>query len=128
MHHHTPCPTVRTRALAALALGALALSAAPAFAAGSAAAGKTIFLKDCAVCHKADASGGIKLGDAKSADLRAPELETVYHENDASLAAAILNGKDEDGEDLDKIMPRWKGKLTDTQVADIIAFLKTEMK
>lgn len=113
---------------APLALAALALAAPAALAAGDATAGKAIFLKDCSVCHKPDASGGIKLGDAKSADLRAPELETTYHESDASLADAILNGKDEDGEALDKVMPRWKGKLSATQVADIIAFLKTEMK
>ena len=80
------------------------------------------------VCHKTDGSGGVHFGATESADLRAPELESRYKETDALLVGAIMDGKDEDGEDLAKIMPRWRGKLTEAQVTDVIAFLKTEMK
>ena len=38
---------------------------------------------------------------------------------------AILDGKDEEGNDLDPAMPRWRDKTSDTQVNDIIAYLKT---
>ncbi|MDE3078646.1 MAG: cytochrome c [Paracoccaceae bacterium] len=115
---------------AAVILGGLALSATTAFAAsttvtGDAHAGHHIFLTHCAVCHKTDASGGVKLGDTKSADLQSPGLEDQYHKDDALIKRAILTGKDEEGGDLDKIMPRWKGKLTDQQVNDVIAYLHT---
>lgn len=111
-----------------LVLGALACSTPPAAAGGNVAAGKSIFMSNCAVCHKPDASGGVVLGDAKSADLQSPELEKQYKENDDLLRRAILFGKDEDGEELDKIMPRWNGKLTAAQVDDVLAYLKTVRK
>lgn len=115
---------------AALASGALALMAGAAFAAGTPGTadpvmGQQLFRSHCAVCHKADASGGVKLGDATSADLQAPELESQYKETDALILRAMLDGKDEDGEDLAKVMPRWRGKITDAQAADILAYLKT---
>lgn len=116
----------RVFSLPAIAFGMLALSASFAMADGDAVAGKKLFLSHCAVCHKADASGGIKLGDTKSANLESPALEDQYHKDDTLIRRAILDGKDEEGGDLDKIMPRWKGKITDAQVSDIIAFLKTQ--
>ncbi len=111
-----------------LAVAALTLSSSVASAAGDVAAGAAIFKSHCVVCHKADASGGIHFGATESADLRAPELEKQYKETDALIMRAMLDGKDEDGEDLAKIMPRWRGRLTDAQAANVIAFLKTEMK
>lgn len=115
---------------AAVILGGLALSASTAFAAsttvtGNAHVGHHVFLTHCVVCHKADASGGVKLGDVESADLQSPGLEKQYHQNDTLIKRAILHGKDEEGGDLDKIMPRWAGKLTDQQVNDVIAWLHT---
>ncbi|MBI1220522.1 MAG: c-type cytochrome [Rhodobacteraceae bacterium] len=112
---------------ATLLLGAFALSASTAFAAGNAVAGKKLFLQKCQVCHKADASGGIKIGDTESANLQAPALESQYNETDALILRAMLDGKDEDGGDLDKVMPRWRGKITDAQAQDILAFLKTDI-
>lgn len=114
-------PTTR----AALILGAVAVSASAAFAAGDVAAGKTLFAQKCAVCHKQDGSGGVSLGDVKSADLQSPALEVQFHENDAMMKDAILIGKDEEGKPLDKVMPRWKGKITDAQADDLVAYLKT---
>ncbi|OIQ70585.1 cytochrome c6 [mine drainage metagenome] len=111
-----------------LAVAALALSSSVASAAGDVAAGAAIFKSHCVVCHKADASGGIHFGATESADLRAPELEKQYKETDALIMRAMLDGKDEDGKDLAKIMPRWRGRLTDAQAANVIAFLKTEIK
>ncbi len=114
---------------ALIALVAGLTFAAPAFAAGVAGdahTGRALFLSHCAVCHKANAAGGIKLGDTTSADLQAPGLESQYHENDALIKRAILDGEDEEGGQLDKIMPRWAKKgLTDAQANDIIAYLHT---
>ncbi len=112
--------------------GALALSAGAAMTAGAAttgdaANGKTLFESKCAVCHKTDASGGINLGDTTSADLQSPALEEQYHQNDALIKRAMLKGIDEEGEQLDSVMPRWgDAGLTDAQANDIIAFLHTE--
>lgn len=89
------------------------------------AAGKQLYETDCASCHGIDGAGGMKIGDATAADIRFNALDDMYN-GDWSLAKdAILNGKDEEGEDLDDEMPLWKGKLSNTEVDDIIAYMKT---
>jgi len=111
-----------------LAVGALAAASRGSVAAdmaSDAAKGKPLFESHCVVCHKSDGSGGVRLESATSADLRAPVLEHTFHDSDAQLRLAILDGKDEDGEALDQVMPHWRGQLTRREVADIIAFLKT---
>ena len=89
------------------------------------ARGKLLFEKNCVVCHKTDGSGGVQLGDVKSADLDPPGLENQYHHDNKLLERAILDGKDEEGGDLESVMPRWRGRLTPGRVADIIAYVKT---
>lgn len=111
-----------------IAAGAMALSTSSALASGNAATGKRLFLGHCAVCHKRDASGGVSLGDTKSADLQSPGLENQYHHDDKLMERAIMDGIDEEGGPLDTIMPRWgkvANKLSLAQVDDIIAYLKT---
>lgn len=88
------------------------------------ARGGKLYEANCAVCHKADGAGGVKLGRATSADLRAPDLEKTYR-TDALLRRAILDGKDEKGKRLDPVMPHWRGTLSTTDVNAIIGFLKT---
>lgn len=110
---------------AALIFGAVALSATTAFAAGDVAAGKTLFLQKCAVCHKQDATGGVSFGDVKSADLTEASLEPLYHKDAAKMKASVLDGIDEEGGALDKVMPHWRGKITDKQADDVVAFLLT---
>jgi len=111
--------------------GAVALSAGGVFMAGAANAadaanGKTLFESKCAVCHKTDASGGINLGDTTSADLQSHGLEDQYHKDDALIKRAILKGLDEEGDQLDSVMPRWgEAGLTSAEADDIIAFLHT---
>ncbi len=88
------------------------------------AEGRKVYEENCAVCHKADGSGGTKLGKAISADLRGPDLEKTYP-TDALLRRAILDGKDEKGKPLASVMPRWRGTLSRKDVNAIITFLKT---
>jgi mono/diheme cytochrome c family protein len=110
-----------------VALGAMPAStkAAGAVKTTAAGAGKQLFQANCSSCHGANGAGGIKVGDATSADLRQSKLEPAYRKNVKLLQRAILDGKDEDGGNLNQVMPRWKGKLTTRQVDNIIAYLKT---
>lgn len=65
------------------------------------------------------------MGDDTSPNIRLNELNDMY-KGDWSLAKnAILDGKDEEGNDLDPVKPRWRGKLSDTQTNDIISYLQT---
>jgi mono/diheme cytochrome c family protein len=91
---------------------------------GSGMMGAHLFENHCAVCHRSDGSGGIRLGALTSPDLRAPALEQTYHKSDALLRRAILDGKNEEGAPLDPVMPRWRGRLSRQEVDSIIAFLK----
>ena len=89
------------------------------------AAGQQLYAANCASCHGADGAGGIMVGEEPSPDIRFASLNSIYN-GDWSLAKrAILDGKDEEGEDLDPEMPRWRGKLSDTQVNNIVAYLQT---
>ncbi len=88
------------------------------------AQGRKLYEDNCAVCHKADGSGGVKLGKAISADVRGPDLEKTYP-TDALLRRAILSGKDEKGKPLASVMPRWQGTLAVKDVNAIITFLNT---
>jgi mono/diheme cytochrome c family protein len=104
----------------------VAVAAWPGLAlAQSAAAGKALFDQDCAICHLASGQGGVRFGDAVSANLTAPGLEALYHHQDALIARAIVQAKDQDGAPLDMPMPAWQGRLTKAEVMEIIAYLHT---
>lgn len=50
----------------------------------------------------------------------------MYGSEYASMATrAILDGMDEDGEELDPMMPRFRGKLSDSQVSALVNYLQT---
>ncbi|GLR66555.1 hypothetical protein GCM10010909_12350 [Acidocella aquatica] len=108
-----------------LAWPALAQTTAPQTTSSQLATGAKLFAANCASCHRADGSGGMKFGNAVSADLRAPGLETTYKSSDKLLLRAILEAKDEDGDRLDQPMPAWKGRLTTADAEAIIAYLHT---
>lgn len=115
---------MKEASLALAVAGFLLAAGGPAHAA-DVATGKALYASHCAVCHKADGSGGLKFGKAVSADLRSPGLENTYHRSDALILRAMLEGKDEDGGPLDAPMPHWKGQITKQQASDILDYLKT---
>ena len=87
--------------------------------------GGQLFATNCSICHGANAAGGYRLGSVVSPDVRWAKLGGDYNSNVSLVTGAILNGTDQAGKDLDPVMPRWKGSLTDQQVSDIITYLQT---
>jgi len=106
-----------------LGLAAPALAQTP--SAEQIANGKSLFDDNCSACHLATGAGHVKFGTVVSADLRAPKLEDTFHDSDALLQRAILQGEDQNGQPLAAPMSAWSGRLTTDQVEDIIAYLKT---
>ena len=82
--------------------------------AADAAAGKTVFTQKCAMCHGADASGNTPMGkNLKIKDLRSPEVQKQSH---SDLEGIVRNGKNK--------MPAFKGKLTDPQIDNVLAYIE----
>jgi len=127
----TAAPTKPVAAATSPAAPAVSGTTAPAAAASpdttaeAETAGQELYEANCVACHEPNSAGGLKLGTATSTDLRAPGLEKTYNNDDALISGAILTGKDQKGADLDPTMPRFQGKLTQAQVTQIIAYLKT---
>jgi len=83
-------------------------------AAQGAAAGKTIFTSKCALCHGADGTGNTAVGkNLKVKNLHSPEVQNL---SDADLKAVISTGKNK--------MPSFKGKLTDAQIDQAVAYVR----
>ena len=81
-------------------------------------AGKNIFTSKCSICHGPDGSGKTSMGKALNiADLHS---EAVQKTSDADLRSIISNGKNK--------MPAFKGKLTDAQIDDVIAYIRSLAK
>lgn len=92
-----------------LAFGAIGVFSAPAIAQDAAAT----FKAKCAMCHGADGKGsaiGQKMGvhDFTSAD--------VQKESDVQLTEIITKGKSK--------MPGYEGKLKDTEIKDLVAYIR----
>lgn len=89
------------------------------FLAGSAfaqdaAAGKTVFASKCVICHGADGAGKTSIGkNLNIKDLHSAEVQKM---SDADLKEAISNGKNK--------MPPFKGKITDAQLGNVLAYVR----
>jgi cytochrome c6 len=99
----------RVVAATLLAGGLIAASASPAVAQDAAATYKA----KCAVCHGPDGKGG-KMG---TRDFASPEVKA---ESDAQLTDIITKGKGK--------MPPYGAKLKDTEIKDLIAYIRTLAK
>ena len=101
--------SLRMGLLAMLACGLFAVGSTQAVAQDAAATYKA----KCAMCHGADGKGG-KMGtrDFASAEVKA--------ETDAQLTDIITKGKGK--------MPAYSGKLKDTEIKDLVAYIRTLAK
>ncbi len=75
---------------------------------GDSAAGQSKYDSNCAVCHGSDGKSGTQNIDI---------VEETKEHGDAATADVILNGKGS--------MPGFSGTLSDQDVADTIAYIKT---
>jgi cytochrome c6 len=80
--------------------------------------GADTYKSKCAMCHGADGMGNTPAGKStKVVPFNAPELVAA---SDDDLIAATTNGKAK--------MPAYKGKLTDAQIKDVVAYIRTLQK
>ncbi|HVA32567.1 MAG TPA: c-type cytochrome [Candidatus Baltobacteraceae bacterium] len=83
----------------------------------------------CAACHGAAGSGGVHLpGGAVSADLRHKALVTDQRPpyTLALLERAISTGVDNQGQRLNRVMPRWK--LSKRDLHDVAEYVLTQLR
>ena len=92
--------------VALVACGLAAFCTSPAMAQDAAA----IYKAKCAMCHGADGKGG-KMG---TKDFASPDIQKL---TDAQLAEAISKGKPPK-------MPAYEGKLKDTEIKDLVAYIR----
>ena len=122
------------------AMGTLEESAATASnaveipATGTDLSGASLYQISCAACHAQDRAGNDFDQDGQKVSVPAlawDDLHSMY-ETDPSrgsvedqLAIAITKGQNEDGEDMNAMMPRWSS-LSESQIDSLIQFLQTE--
>jgi len=99
----------------AAAILLVALIAGPAFAQ---APGADTYKAKCAMCHGADGLAATPMG--KSMKIISFKDPSMVKAPDAQLIASTTNGKGK--------MPAYKGKLTDAQIKDVIAYIRTLQK
>ena len=103
-----------TQGMKVAALMVLAASVAmPAFAAGT---GEADYKAKCAMCHGADGLAATGMG--KSMNIKSFKDPSEVKLSDAELIAATSKGK----------MPAYAGKLSDAQINDVIAYIRTLQK
>lgn len=109
---------------------ALAVAGAVAFTclsgaavAQDAAKGKEVFTTTCAPCHGAEGKGD---GAAAAALNPKPANLATSTTDDAGLLKTVTEGGAAVGKS--PLMVAWKGTLTDAQIADVVAFVKSLRK
>ena len=77
-----------------------------------------LYKSKCQMCHAADGSGNTPAGQKmKAHPFSSPD---VMKQSDAELTAIIKKGKNK--------MPAFEGKITDAQIATLIAHIRTLQK
>jgi len=80
--------------------------------------GADTYKAKCQMCHAADGSGNTPAGKSmKAIPFSSPEIVKA---SDDSLIADTKNGKGK--------MPAYAGKLTDAQISDVVAYIRTLQK
>jgi Cytochrome c, mono- and diheme variants len=80
--------------------------------------GADTYKSKCQMCHAADGSGNTPTG--KSTKVIPFSSPDIVSKSDADLVAITKNGKGK--------MPAYTGKLTDAQITDVVAHIRTLQK
>lgn len=76
----------------------------------------------CVKCHGRDGKGGLRFGWVKSPDIRWRALEKKGY-NFYKFSNAVRKGRDEEGDNFNQIMPRWRMRAQ--ELISLKAYLKT---
>jgi len=84
------------------------------FAPADDAAGKNIFTSKCAICHGPNGDGKSPIGKT----LNIPDFHSAQAQKmtEAEVKAIVTDGKNK--------MPAFKGKLTDTQIDQVVDYVR----
>jgi mono/diheme cytochrome c family protein len=77
--------------------------------------GAALYKAKCAACHGPNGKADTSIG--KTLKVRDLTSDEVQKQTDAQLTAITTDGKGK--------MPAYKGKLTDAQIKDLIAFIRS---
>jgi cytochrome c6 len=81
-------------------------------------AGADIYKSKCQMCHGADGSGNTPAGKSTKANpFNSPDIMKM---SDDDLIAVTKKGRNK--------MPAFAGKLTDAQITDVVAYIRTLQK
>lgn len=106
------------RIIAVMAMGALlSISAA------AQAKGEDTYKSKCQMCHGADFKGQTAMG--KKFDIKDFHAPDVLKKPDAEWIKTTSEGVKKDDK---PVMPAFKGKLTDEQIKDVVAYIKGACK
>jgi cytochrome c6 len=90
-----------------LLVGTAVLAIAPARAQSAADAGRDVYAEHCAPCH----------GERMSATGAAPDLTLLRADQKAHFDEMVRNGKGQ--------MPAWEGMITDEEISQIWAYVRS---
>lgn len=113
-HHSKEQNVNQNLKIAVMTLLGLSL-AAPAMAQQ---AGEATYKAKCAMCHGADGAGNTPVG--KNMKVRSFKSAEDVKASDAELIKETTNGVGK--------MPAYKGRLTDAQIKDVVAYIRTLQK
>lgn len=87
-----------------------------------AATGQKIYSENCSACHGANGAGmpGMFPPLVGNPMVTGPPAKVIAAVKNGLTGATTVNGKTYNGS-----MPAWKGKLSDTQMADVITYIRS---
>ena len=96
------------------------------YAAGDAAKGSASFQTYCVACHGAGGKGdGAAAAALKPKPRDLSNAAYLSSKSDAHLTSVIKNGGAAAG--LSPLMPPWGGALSDSDIADVVAFIRKDL-
>ena len=84
------------------------------------ASGKEVFEANCAVCHKADGTGGAVTVEERSLDVEDLTSSKIKGFSDEKIIGYIMKGVPNEG------MPAFKDKLSEGEMRDVVLYIRKE--